>query len=190
MVELCRVALGGAGIGAAAKSNRPWRADGGPGNRSGILNVYLGASANELASWQLGRGRHCRGQAERAVGRWGCTGHLKLWLSIQLQARGLSSPISTRRPVRSRTLTTILPYPRHFSRDLQPGPRLLQRAATSSNTSPPYPNLTPSPGRVALGRIHHGQEAHPPAPCTGAACEESEQAGGQPMCADHVVSSG
>lgn len=132
MVELCRVALGGAGIGAAAKSDRPWGADGGPGNRSGILNVYLGASANELASWQLGRGRHCRGQAEGAEGRRGCTGHLKLWLSIQSEARGLSSPTSTRRPLRACTLTTILPYLRHFSRDLQPGPRLLQRAATSS----------------------------------------------------------
>lgn len=52
MVGSSRVALGGAGIVRPVKSDRLWGAGGGPGNRSGIFNVYLGAGANEQAdSW-------------------------------------------------------------------------------------------------------------------------------------------
>lgn len=100
MVELGRVALGCAGIVAPAKSDRLWGAGGGPGNRSGIFNVYLGASANERAdSWPA-----CVGQLS-AAGLGGrqkctprhsaCTGHQKLWLSIQSEARDLSSNLDT-----------------------------------------------------------------------------------------------
>lgn len=90
----------------------------------------------------------------------------------------------------SNILTTTLPYPRRSSRDEHIGPRPLQRSAINRYTNPIHPKLTPSPGRIAVGRIHHGQKAHPLAPSEGSASEESQQTGGQPMCADHVFSAG
>lgn len=182
MVKSSRVALGGAGIVAPAKSDLLWGAGGGPGNRSGIFNVYLGAGANGSAgSWLARMGQlTAAGVGGRQKGtprRRACTGHLKLWLSIQSEARRLSSNLDTTTTSGAHS-DDHAPIPRAPSQDVQSGLRPLRRTAAHQYTKPIHPKLRPSPGRVAVGRIHHGQKAHALAPIAGSASEESEQKGG------------
>lgn len=183
-----------AGIVAPSKKDRLGGTGCGPGNRSELLVVYFGARANQksesLPGGQAGAGSQ---SSQSHVAPHCCrvrTGHLRLWLSIQSEAwRSKFATTTALTAARTHYRRTSIPdalYTRHATWSCY----CYRRPSRAHLRTRIHPDLTPSPGTVAVGRIHHGQNAHAHAPLEGSASEEPEQTGGQPMRSDHVISFG
>lgn len=154
-----------AGIVAPSKKDRLGAAGCGPGNRSELLVVYFGARANQksecLPGAQAGAGSQSHVAPHCCRGR---TGHPKLWLSIQSEAR--RSKLAT---------TTALTAARiHYHRPSIPD-ALYTRHATWScycynrATITCSPADTNPPGSDALAG-HSRSRSHSPWPKRPCAC--------------------